>query len=81
MSNKANGQQSTIDDLVAATMEAREVIRELHGASKDLRQLIVQARQIPQEVEEYLGVRIAETAANAHRDMDSHAAAGPSWPP
>jgi hypothetical protein len=31
MSNKANGQQSTVDDLIAATMEAREVIRELHG--------------------------------------------------
>jgi hypothetical protein len=37
MSNKANGQPSTIDDLIAATVQAREVIRELHGATKDLR--------------------------------------------
>jgi len=36
MSKKANGQTSTVDDLIAATVQAREVIRELHGATKDL---------------------------------------------
>jgi hypothetical protein len=37
LNSKVNGQQSTVDDLIAATLQAREVIRELHGATKDLR--------------------------------------------
>ena len=73
MTSKASGQQSTIDDLIAATTEAREVIRELHSATKDLRQLVTQARKIPQEVMDYLGARIGEAARTAHLDMDAHA--------
>jgi DNA-directed RNA polymerase subunit RPC12/RpoP len=74
-SNQANPPRSTIDDLIEATADGRAVIRELHGATKDLRQLIVQARQIPQAVMDDLGARIAESAESAHRDMDAHAAA------
>jgi translation initiation factor 2 beta subunit (eIF-2beta)/eIF-5 len=44
MSSKVNGQQSTIDDLIAATAQAREVIRELHGATKDLRRELKEAQ-------------------------------------
>lgn len=37
---------ATIERLVAATEDAREVIREAHGASRDLRQLVTETRQL-----------------------------------
>ena len=37
---------STIDRLVAATNDAREVIQEAHGVTRDLRQLITESRKL-----------------------------------
>lgn len=37
---------ATIERLVAATEDAREVIREAHGVSRDLRQMITETRQL-----------------------------------
>jgi DNA-directed RNA polymerase subunit RPC12/RpoP len=75
MPDHVNAPQPTIGDLIAAIADARQVIREMHGATKDLRQLIVQARQIPGEVSSELAKRIEQIAGDIHRDLEEHAAA------
>lgn len=50
---------STIDKLVAATADARDVIREAHGAARDLRQLLAEARELVNSgVEEALAEKL-----------------------
>jgi hypothetical protein len=40
---------STVDELIAATAEAREVIREMHAATKDLDHAVRKARYVIKE--------------------------------
>jgi DNA-directed RNA polymerase subunit RPC12/RpoP len=63
---------STVDDLIAATVEARQAIRDLHGATKDLRQLIAQAKKLPGTVTDELVIRMAELSRAVHDGLDAH---------
>jgi hypothetical protein len=56
---------STIDRLAAATSDAREVIAEAHGATRDLRQALAEAREllartVPEAVRVELDSRLKE---------------------
>ena len=46
MTAKANGSVTSVDALIEATIQAREVIRQAHEATKDLRQVIKEVRQM-----------------------------------
>lgn len=61
---------STIDRLAAATTEARQVITEAHGATRDLRQAIADARDllartVPQAVEAEVSSRVSDAVTEA----------------
>jgi hypothetical protein len=57
---------ATIERLVAATEDAREVIREAHGAARDLRQLITETRQlIATGTEEAMGQKLNAAVKDA----------------
>jgi ABC-type transporter Mla subunit MlaD len=56
---------STIDKLVAATADARDVIREAHGVTRDLRHVITEARHligsgVEEALQEKLGAAVKE---------------------
>jgi rRNA-processing protein FCF1 len=54
----------TINELIAATAEAREVIREMHGAQKDLRREIAEARAfIASDIEAAIRAEVAKQMA------------------
>jgi hypothetical protein len=61
-----------IDKLVAATEDARDVIREAHGASRDLRQLIAEARRvIATDVETALKKQLVSSVTEALEQVGS----------
>jgi hypothetical protein len=61
---------STIDRLIAATTDAREVITEAHGVTRDLRQALAEAREllartVPEAVSAELNGRLKEVVDEA----------------
>jgi hypothetical protein len=63
---------TTIEKLIAATEDTREVIREAHGVSRDLRQLIAEARKmIASDVEAALKKQLITSVREAMDQVGS----------
>jgi hypothetical protein len=77
MSTKGNGQATSVDQLIEATVQAREVIREAHEALKDLRRERAEARREAKELSAAILAEINEAADRVSGYMATEVAALP----